>query len=195
VAVRIINADVLDGLATLPDESVHCVVTSPPFWMLRDYGTGTWRGGDPDCDHIASTIRTGTGLAALGEHYRGGGHKAGEEKPIQFREVCGKCGARREDRQIGLEATPEEYVAALVMVFREVRRVLRKDGTLWLNLGDSYASSGGAGTTGLVADRLSRNAVLIELNPAYARVARERIIRPLPLLGSLVSLETLGEGG
>jgi hypothetical protein len=53
---------------------------------------------------------------------------------------------------------------------------------------------GGAGTTGLVADRLGREAVLIELNPAYAHMARERIVRPLPLLGALVSLETLSEG-
>ena len=56
---------------------------------------------------------------------------------------CGKCGAKRIDSQLGLEPTPEEYVAKLVAVFREVRRVLRKDGTLWLNLGDSYARQGG----------------------------------------------------
>ncbi len=55
---------------------------------------------------------------------------------------CRKCGARRVDSQIGLERTPEEYVAALVGVFREVRRVLRDDGTLWLNLGDSYNAAG-----------------------------------------------------
>jgi DNA modification methylase len=55
-------------------------------------------------------------------------------------QTCSKCGARRVDSQIGLERTPEEFVAALVGVFREVRRVLREDGTLWLNLGDSYAS-------------------------------------------------------
>jgi DNA modification methylase len=61
--------------------------------------------------------------------------------------VCGKCGARRIDAQIGLESTPEEYVAKIVEVFRAVRRVLRKDGTLWLNLGDSYAGSG-RGPTG-----------------------------------------------
>ena len=57
--------------------------------------------------------------------------------------VC-SCGARRVDRQIGLEATPDEYLATMVAVFREVRRVLRPDGTLWLNMGDSY-STGGAG--------------------------------------------------
>lgn len=79
----IINADVLDGLASLPDSSVQCVVTSPPYWRLRDYG------------------------------------------------VPG---------QLGLEKTPEEYVSKMVAVFREVRRVLRPDGTLWLNMGDSYAS-------------------------------------------------------
>jgi DNA modification methylase len=59
--------------------------------------------------------------------------------------ICRKCGARRVDSQLGLEPTPAEYVAQLVEVFREVWRVLRDDGTLWLNLGDSYAGSGGAG--------------------------------------------------
>jgi DNA modification methylase len=55
--------------------------------------------------------------------------------------ICGKCGARRIDSQLGLEPTPEEYVSRMVEVFREVRRVLREDGTLWLNLGDSYSMS------------------------------------------------------
>ncbi|GAB6036192.1 hypothetical protein JCM15519_07510 [Fundidesulfovibrio butyratiphilus] len=84
---RILIGDVLDMLASLPDESVHCVVTSPPYWGLRDYG------------------------------------------------VAG---------QIGLEPTIDEYLARMVAVFREVRRVLRRDGTLWLNMGDSYAGSWGA---------------------------------------------------
>lgn len=83
---RIIQGDCIEGLRTLPDASVHCCVTSPPYWGLRDYG---------------------------------------------------------HDGQIGLEATPEAYVARMVEVFREVRRVLRDDGTLWLNLGDSYCSQGG----------------------------------------------------
>jgi DNA modification methylase len=84
MAVRIINADVMEGLAQLADESVHCVVCSPPYWGLRDYGV---------------------------------------------------------EGQIGLEATPDLFVARMVEVFREVRRVLRPDGTLWLNLGDSYVTS------------------------------------------------------
>ena len=91
MSVRIICADVMDGLAQLADESVHCVVTSPPYFGLRDYG------------------------------------------------MAG---------QIGLEPTLDEYLAKMVAVFREVRRVLRDDGTLWLNVGDSYAGSGRGGHVG-----------------------------------------------
>jgi site-specific DNA-methyltransferase (adenine-specific) len=78
----ILVGDVRDRLSELADESVNCVVTSPPYWGLRDYG---------------------------------------------------------QDGQIGLERTPGEYIDQLVSVFREVRRVLRDDGTLWLNLGDCYS--------------------------------------------------------
>ena len=83
--ITLINGDCREILPTLADQSVHCCVTSPPYFGLRDYGV---------------------------------------------------------DGQIGLEATPEAFVAELVSVFREVRRVLRDDGTLWLNLGDSYAGGG-----------------------------------------------------
>jgi DNA modification methylase len=78
--------DALAVLRTMPDESVHCVVTSPPYWGLRDYG------------------------------------------------VVG---------QLGLEPTFQEYIAKMVEVFREVRRVLRSDGTCWLNIGDSYSAHAG----------------------------------------------------
>src|SRR6185437_69530 len=63
-----------------------------------------------------------------------------------YRDVCGKCGARRIDRQIGLEPTLDAYVETMVGVFREVRRVLKPSGTAWLNLGDSYASASGIKT-------------------------------------------------
>ena len=74
--------------------------------------------------------------------------KCAEVPDILARAECPHCGAVRVDRQIGLERTPEEYVAEMVAVFREVRRVLRKDGTCWINLGDSYASNGGRGEQG-----------------------------------------------
>jgi DNA modification methylase len=81
------QGDALELLRAMPDESVHCCVTSPPYWGMRDYGI---------------------------------------------------------DGQLGLEATPVAYVERMVEVFREVRRVLRRDGTLWLNLGDCYATGAGA---------------------------------------------------
>lgn len=86
--MRLILGDCLEVMKTLSDSSVHCCVTSPPYYGLRDYGV---------------------------------------------------------DGQLGLEKTPEEYVSKMVEVFREVRRVLRDDGTLWLNLGDSYSGSGKGG--------------------------------------------------
>jgi DNA modification methylase len=86
MSVQVLTGDCRETLKTLPDGSVHCCVTSPPYFGLRDYG---------------------------------------------------------HDGQIGLEQTPTEFVEQLVSVFREVKRVLRDDGTLWLNLGDSYAGGGG----------------------------------------------------
>lgn len=88
MTVRILNCDVMEGLRQLPDESVHCVVTSPPYFGLRDYGV---------------------------------------------------------DGQIGLEPSFERWLERMIEVFGEVRRVLRKDGTCWINIGDSYATGSGTG--------------------------------------------------
>jgi DNA modification methylase len=89
--IQIIHDDVIDGLKQIPDQAVQCVVTSPPYWGLRDYGV---------------------------------------------------------EGQIGLEKTPEEFIQKMVEVFREVKRVLRDDGTVWLNLGDGYNANTGAGFNG-----------------------------------------------
>jgi DNA modification methylase len=139
------NGEALETLKQLPSESVHCVVTSPPYWGLRDYGTASWEGGNPDCDHKASTgeprkFTNGRG-EGQGDDYAGSNLRSWTERDgTTFRDVCGKCGARRVDQALGLEATPELYVERMVAVFREVRRVLRGDGVCWVNLGDSYAS-------------------------------------------------------
>jgi DNA modification methylase len=124
LTATLLLGDVRETLAALPDGSVHCCVTSPPYFGLRDYGTGEWEGGDVDCAHL------GAARGDTGDKYR---------------DRCRKCGATRIDRQIGLEPTPDAYVAEMVKVFREVRRVLRDDGTCWINLGDSYAGSGKGG--------------------------------------------------
>ena len=81
MSVNILHGDCLDQLKTLDDQSIHTCITSPPYWGLRDYGN---------------------------------------------------------DDQLGLESSPDEYINNMVVVFREVKRVLRDDGTLWLNLGDTY---------------------------------------------------------
>ncbi len=128
---KIIQGDCIEGMRQIPDASVHCVVTSPPYYGLRDYGTATWQGGDAKCDHVQSRNQHG------GE--RADRNQEGYKK--FYKDVCAKCGATRIDQQIGLEESPDEYVARLVEVFREVRRILRHDGTVWLNLGDSYAGN------------------------------------------------------
>jgi len=148
--------DSLQVLRQLPDQSVNCCLTSPPYWGLRDYGTGEWAGGDPDCDHIApKRSHAGDGLAKWSaDNAKGGGHTAAKVREHQYGTVCGKCGAERLDRQLGLEATPDEYVQNMVAVFREVRRVLRADGTLWLNLGDSFVDKQLQGVPWAVAKAL-----------------------------------------
>lgn len=148
---KIIIGDVLESLKSLPNESVQMCVTSPPYWGLRDYGTAKWDGGDPNCDHLYQTGGT--------RSRRVGGKKVAnasltpdsKTQPAfkQYSDICKKCGAKRIDDQIGLEKTPEEYVQHLVEIFREVRRVLRPDGVVWLNLGDSYAGGGRAGKDGI----------------------------------------------
>jgi len=119
----------------LADETVQCVVTSPPYWGLRDYGLATWEGGDAGCDH--KTLSGGPSQLE-GASQRGRSDVA--------HNTCRKCGAIRHDAGIGLEPTPEEYVANIVEVFREVWRVCRPDATVWCNLGDCYVANASSQT-------------------------------------------------
>ena len=135
---RVYLGDAIEIIKTLPDESVDCVITSPPYFGLRDYGTGEWVGGDPNCKHYRTSKASDKTIT---------GHKRMQEvgSPVGdaiYKSVCPICGAIRVDKQIGLEDTPPQYIERLVSLFREIRRVLKKDGTLWVNLGDSYAGSG-----------------------------------------------------
>ena len=138
--LNILTGDCRETLKQIPDGTISTCVTSPPYYGLRDYGTSEWSGGDPECKHVVGAMRRGLGLATSKASTRGGGHKAATVGDIQARSVCPKCGAFRADKQIGLEDTPEEFIETLVGVFREVRRCLRDDGTLWINIGDSYAN-------------------------------------------------------
>jgi DNA modification methylase len=139
---RLLVGDVREQLRTLPEASVQCCVTSPPYWGLRDYGTATWEGGDPACEHKGRPKPRQDTSGATKRFAESRGTQPGKRAySVPVREVC-RCGARRVDSQIGLEESPAEYIAAIVDVFNEVHRVLRRDGTLWLNLGDCYANDG-----------------------------------------------------
>jgi DNA modification methylase len=133
--LTVYGGDCREVMAALPADSVDCVVTSPPYWGLRDYGTATWDGGDAECDHLIGPPASGSNTLNGGKGWTPTAYGT------PFKGDCGKCGATRIDSQLGLERTPEEYVANMVNVFREVRRVLKPSGTCWLNLGDSYNSS------------------------------------------------------
>ncbi len=131
-ATEILHGDSLAILREMKSDLVDCVVTSPPYWGLRDYGTGRWEGGDADCEHSHSgQVQDNKAPGAISSGMRPGADASS----------CRKCGALRIDSQMGLEPTVGEHVAAMVVLFREVRRVLKPNGTLWLNYGDSYATS------------------------------------------------------
>jgi DNA modification methylase len=117
---------------------------------LRDYGTGKWVGGDENCSHKRDSKysdKTITGHA----------NKDLTVGDAIYKSVCPKCGAVREDRQLGLEETPEEYIKAMVEVFRCVWDVLEDDGTLWLNIGDSYYNYRPGKGQALVQQSVSNN--------------------------------------
>ncbi len=141
------QGDVLDRLREMPDESVHYVVTSPPYWGLRDYGLppSVW-GGNPDCEHEWQPERwyvNGGGSTGVdgGAFSSPGAANAQRIKDGRWREASAcRCGAWL--GTLGLEPTVDLYVEHMVGVFREVWRVLREDGVLFLNMGDAYAGSG-----------------------------------------------------
>lgn len=165
---KILIGDSREMLKTLPDQSVQTCITSPPYWGLRDYGTGTFVGGDGDCDH---NFR--------GEKQIASSNLTGSDQSKGFaldtpKKECRRCGAIRVDKQLGLEEAPEEYVAAMVELFREVRRVLKDDGTLWLNLGDSYYGSWGNYSGENRGKGGQRPIVNGSIAPSQAYVGREK---------------------
>lgn len=142
MTVSLTNSNAL--ILPFADNSFHMAMTSPPYWGLRQY-TGemaTVWDADPDCDHewVKRERMMQTGGISEKQLSNKGVDGFGW---IATDMVCTKCGGWF--GELGLEPTPEMYIDHLVQIFREVRRVLHPTGTLWLNLGDSYNGSGGAG--------------------------------------------------
>lgn len=134
--------DAREVLRTLPEASVQVVVTSPPYYGLRDYGVPPipW-GGDPECAHEwdgPERLPTKLGVEGNTDPKNPHAHMT-RSRAGRYCKRCGAwCGC------LGLEPTVDLYVEHLVEIFRDVRRVLRDDGIAWLNLGDSYASGAGS---------------------------------------------------
>ena len=136
---KIIQGDCIAGMKTLPVGCIQTCITSPPYFGLRDYGTGTWEGGEDTCDHkdddaLAERLRQKKSMISVGERTDGSTrtrvHDEQIGNTIQHRNTCLKCGAHRTDAQIGQEETVEVYVEKMVEVFREIKRILRDDGTV-----------------------------------------------------------------
>lgn len=115
----------LEELRKFPENSIDCCVTSPPYYSLRDYGTPpVIFGGNKNCDHnFENTSKTRVKNANSNKHLNNS--------------TCTKCNAKLTN--FGLESTPEEYISNSVEIYREVRRVLKPEGTFWLNIGDCYS--------------------------------------------------------
>jgi DNA modification methylase len=143
-SIDLYNGDCLEVLRQLPNDSVDCCTTSPPYFQLRDYSTATWEGGNPDCDHVANPKAT----KKFGNEDFNKGRPSREETKTAgyYRDRCPKCDAVRVDHQVGIEPTVGEYIDKLQTIFLEVQRVLKPTGTCWVNLGDTYAGSGKGAT-------------------------------------------------
>ena len=129
--ISFLQGDVFDNIKKLDDNSIDCVVTSPPYWGLRDYGTASYEGGDPNCKHTITDGIVDNKNNKLIERP----DRASDKKN------CVKCGAKRIDRQLGLEPTYQEHIQNIVELFRAMKPKLKDSATVWLNYGDSYAAT------------------------------------------------------
>ena len=156
----ILHGHTLTKLKKFPNESINCIMTSPPYWALRDYGGGLDMVWDERCDNCQEfkkdckckkgyyqcehewdeNIQTSRG--GYSEDSIVGNNAKIKREPIKSN-FCQKCGAWK--GQLGLEPTFDLYIKHLCNIFDEVKRVLRKDGTCWINIGDTYWGGGQGG--------------------------------------------------
>jgi len=130
-------------MAELDDNSIDCALTSPPYWGLRDYGDDVkeiW-GGDRDCEHAWKSVikhRTAGGPQVPQSKWKDNKAVANGQRDKKS-EFCRNCNAWR--GQLGLEPTFQLYLDHMMIVCTEIKRVLKKTGSLWLNIGDTYGGS------------------------------------------------------
>jgi DNA modification methylase len=140
--IKILHGNCIDKIKELDDNSIDCVVSSPPYFGLRDYGTAQWKGGNPNCSHAYGRNTRG-GLSDFQKNNKG---SFGDEA-VKSGECCKLCGAKRIDEQFGLEKTYQDYLANTVKVFETFKPKLKDTATIWWNVGDSYSSGKRTSTT------------------------------------------------
>jgi len=133
ILIKFFQGNCIDKIKELDDNSIDCVVSSPPYYGLRDYGTAKWQGGDLNCSHSYGRNTRG-GLTEFQKKNKG---SFGDES-VKSGENCKLCGAKRIDEQFGLEKTYQEYLANTVKVFETFKPKLKDTATVWWNVGDSY---------------------------------------------------------
>tara|TARA_R100001443_G_scaffold2213_1_gene7513 strand:- start:348 stop:1463 length:1116 start_codon:yes stop_codon:yes gene_type:complete len=127
--IKFIQGNCVNKIKDLEDNSIDCVISSPPYFGLRDYGTAQWYGGNPTCNHKVGRFEYKVSKKQS-SNQASAGHQA--------REKCPKCNAKRIDEQFGLEKTYHDYLANTVKVFETFKPKLKDTATIWWNVGDSY---------------------------------------------------------
>jgi len=180
---KIYQGDCLEEMKKLPEKSVNMCMTSPPYWALRDYGDGNsqiWD-GDENCEHewkIEITKRPNSSGGQSSKKLKIKGQDNFQNftdyhKRETTSDFCSKCGAWK--GQLGLEPTFDLYIKHLCNIFDEVKRVLRDDGTCWVNLGDCYA-----GAMGKKSGWTDNKAVKNSVEKGVTLTNKTKIIHQLP---------------
>ena len=171
---QFLNMNCLAGLKTIPDKSVDSVITSPPYYQLRKYSgipDYIWD-TDKDCNHDFSVIRTQNPNGSGGQDSKmlSRKDKNNFQESVDYNDratyslFCSKCGAWK--GQLGLEPTYQLYLNHLWQIFDECYRVLKDEGTLWVNLGDSYSTISGNMKGGMTCDQINPNVKNSAMKPA-----------------------------
>lgn len=172
----IIHGDAFQELKKLQEKSINMCMTSPPYWALRDYGDGNsqiW-GGEKDCEHDFEIKERYVHRGSAKNTVHGAINAGGLEVDWKTKDgFCNKCGAWK--GQLGLEPTFDLYINNLCDIFDEVKRVLRDDGTCWVNIGDSYA-----GQMGKKSGWTDNKAVKDSVKKGVTLTKKTKIIHQLP---------------
>ena len=125
---KIVNADCLTAMRKIRDNRIDCVVTSPPYWGLRSYNTEPQIWGSSECEHVKG--ETNPGKEAWYKEQDGINENSGS--------FCSLCGAWK--GELGLEPNFQLYIQHLMQIFIEVKRILKPEGTCWVNIASSYCN-------------------------------------------------------